>query len=127
MSAKQPQPTELVVITTPKPTVLRCMFPEPIRLHENIQNVVPLQVVDALIVLPKKSCEVINDIIISLQELHSQEKLIKSGTIERKLLELHVHGADLLDRALAPLVVTINSHKPLRASYLNRRLRLIAA
>ena len=125
MSAR-PQDSEQVRIISPKDTVLRCSFPLGFRLHGCVQNVVHLQIQDDQIILPKNLSLVLNDILYGLQVIHRQTKLIASGKVERNLLELQVCSADLLDRALAPIIVAIGGNQ-LRATYTNRRVRQVAA
>lgn len=121
-----PQGTALVQIVSPKDTVLRCAFPDGVELHGCVQNVLRLQVEGNQIIMVKHPSDVLTDILVGLQALHRESKLIVSGKIERRLLELQVCSADLLDRALAPIIVALNGNL-LRVSYKNYHARLVAA
>jgi hypothetical protein len=111
------QESALVKIASPKDTVLRCAFPAGVKLHGCVQNVVRLQVEEDQIFHIRHPSELLITIIEGLQVLHRETQLITFGKVERRMLELHVRNADLLDRALAPVIVAINSTKELRAEY----------
>jgi hypothetical protein len=127
MTAKR-QDLALVEVFSPKPTVLRCRFPFGVKLHDCVQNVIHLQVEDDQIMLGRCPSQVLIDIIEGLRVPHRETKLITFGKVERELLELHVRSADLLDRALAPVIVAINSNAEFRvSSYKNYHARPMAA
>lgn len=109
-----------VRIVSPRETILQCQFPRGVELHGCVQNVVRLQVDDHQIYNFRNPSRVMIDIIEELQKVHREIRLIASGEVNRhrRLLELHVHSADLLDRALAPVIVAIQGND-LRASYKN--------
>jgi hypothetical protein len=124
--AVQPQESELVSVVSIG-DILYCMFPNGIKLHGCVQNTVEIQVQEDQIFHIKRPSPVISDIISGLQEVHRQVRLIKSGKVEPRLLELHVLSSDLLDRALAPIMCAINANRPLRATYQKSRSLPVAA
>lgn len=127
MSAK-PQDSALVRIVSPKPTVIRCLFPEGFKLHGCVQNTIPFQVEDDQIFhVIKRPSQVLSDIIEGLRTLHRETLLIKAGKVEKSLIEVHVISEELLDRALAPIALAIRDCKDLHSTYTSYHKRPLAA